>query len=169
MGGSWLKAASPVAHAWAPWQSPKVVSRICVPLIHSIPSQTVHSQVMHFTIQYSRWDEKEMGLSASVSHSWGRRMLNHTQSEITSWISLGPELCHLGGGVTKVKWTCSFNGFNGSNLGCYLLQQYASTSMDSPDFHKSILVCEWLSKSMFFERRMVENARYCHFDHITSH
>lgn len=135
-----------MAHGWAPWQSPKAVSRICAPLIHCIPSpgcyplsQTVRPQVMHFTTQYSRRDEKEMGLSASASHSWGSQMLNHTHSETSSWVSLGTELCHLGGGVTQVKWTCSFNVFNGSNLGCYLLNSVLEPLCWTPQTSTKVL------------------------------
>ena len=71
--------------------------------------------ILHPMIQYSGWDKREMIPSGSVPHSWGSQYsLKHSPfpPQNKSWaglpqkIFLGPELCHLGGGMMHIKSSC---------------------------------------------------------------
>lgn len=57
---------------------------------------------MQLTILCSGWGEREIGVSGSIPHSWGRQMLTHMLS-LSPWGEITgeevSELCCLGGGV----------------------------------------------------------------------
>lgn len=95
------------------------VSKIYAPLMTSnspiCNSPRLFPPILHPMIQYSGWDKREMSPSGSVPHSWGSQYsLKHSPfpPQNKSWaglpqkIFLGPELCHLGGGMMHIKSSC---------------------------------------------------------------
>lgn len=68
--------------------------------------------------------------------------------------------CPLEGGVMWVKWNSSFTLFNFFLL--LLFRWYAGSSAGLLDFHKIILICECLSKSIFGgEKQQTPILPYC--------
>ena len=95
-----------------------IVNRICAPSMSS-RSPICHSPslspppVMQLMTEYSGWSEREMGLLGNIPHRWGSYTLTHTllcspweRSQVKK-VSLGTELCHIGGGMMQVKSDCS--------------------------------------------------------------
>lgn len=99
---------------------PNAVSRIRIPLTHSVPSPGCCfpncSPIMRYALMtgYSEWGERAKVLSA-VSHTAKEAGHSLTSCHVLPWVSLGTKLCCLGGWVTgkdKLFLTLS----NDSNL-----------------------------------------------------
>lgn len=103
------------------------------PIYHSLSLSP--PPVMQLMTECSGWSEREMGLFGNIPHHWGSLTLTHTllhspweRSQVKK-VSLGTELCHLGGGMMQVKSDCSSSPLLCIQPCIYLLQWYAGTSL----------------------------------------
>ena len=143
------------------------LSRIHILFIPSESPTCCSPSIPHYhTAHLSILDEarrKWISLAASCIAGTGEFSFtsSHFPQQEKSWaekVSLGTELCSLGGWVIYVNCNCSSHPFQIS-----LLQQYAGTSpLDStrllPGLPQNYLIHGWWSKLMFFRRNMVENS-----------
>lgn len=110
---------------------------------------------MQIMTWYSGWDKREMDFFGNVSHSWGNGTLRHTPyltGGIIGWEGLPwywAEVPWGRGNVMKAElFLLSFP----MHLISYSFNPEVFWNFPTRflDFHKSSLVCVWLSKLVFF-------------------
>lgn len=108
------------------------------------------SPVMLLTTQYSAWGETGMALLGAGFSFLCTHFSPQKESQARKF-SIGMELCHFGGGMTKVKSNCSSYSLSNASKLVIFVGMLCWNFTDNLDFHKGSLTHRCLSKKCTLE------------------